>query len=175
MTTIAQTYVGNCFTDAQLQERVEQARQQQTCLEVSLSQHDVPKGRIHAHTTSGMAVGIIKERDRPLQAGDVFQTETGQLLLVHLAAQTVMVLSFTGEAAGHELELIHLGHVLGNHHWAILVQRDRIYVQLAVDPAVVEATVRGFNIPHLCVSYESRLADQHLTFSHHTHDEYADH
>jgi urease accessory protein len=170
MTIIAQTYVGNYFADTSLRERVEQARLRQTYLEVSLNHHDIPKGRIHAHTASGTAVGIIKERDRPLQAGDVFQAETGQLLFVHLAAQTVMVLSFTGEAGGHELDLIHLGHVLGNHHWAISVQTDRIYVQLAVDPAVMEATIRGFNIPNLCISYESRSADQHLTFSHHTHD-----
>lgn len=169
MATITQTYLGNAIANPDVAKQVEQCRQQNTCLEVYLSQNDSPKGRIHAYATSGEAIGIIKERDRPLQEGDVFQTESGDLLVVHLEAQRVMVLSFAGEAPGYELDLIHLGHVLGNHHWSIVVQQNRIYVELTTDPAVIETTIQHFKIPNLCISYETRSPNQFLTFSHHSH------
>lgn len=169
MPTITQTYLGNTIANSDLAAQVEQCRRQNTCLDVYLSQQDSRKGRIHAHATSGEAIGIIKQRDRPLQEGDVFQTESGKWLIVHLEVQRVMVLSFTGEAPGHELDLIHLGHVLGNHHWAIVMKPHCIYVELTTDPEVIETTIQHFKIPNLSIQYESRSPHQFLNFSHHSH------
>ncbi|MBD2018989.1 urease accessory protein UreE [Leptolyngbya sp. FACHB-36] len=169
MTAIAQTYLGNCITDSTLAARVEQARRSGQCLEVSLHPADRPKGRIHAHAASGEAIGIVKPRDQAICEGDTFATDTGKLLIVHLEAQTVMVLSVAGDVTGHEIALIHLGHALGNHHWSILVQQNEIYVQLTSDPHVIESTIRSFNIPGIQIRYESRSPEQPLTFSHHSH------
>ena len=168
MTELAQTYIGNWVDNPKLAKRVEQARTEGTCLEVYLSQSDRLKGRIHTQLTSGVMLGLVKGRDRSLIEGDVFETERGQLLIVHLEVQKVMVLSFTGEAKGHEIELLHLGHTLGNHHWPILVRGGKIYVQLSADLKVMEATVRNFEIPGLSINYESRLANEQLTFSKHS-------
>lgn len=41
-------------------------------------------------------MGIIKEREVTLNSGDVFKTEQGQLLVIHIEAQKVVVISFTG-------------------------------------------------------------------------------
>lgn len=168
MTILASTYGGNWGTDTHLAARVRQAQQDGTLLEVQLQERDRAKGRIHAHAITGEAIGIIKGRDRVLSEGDVFETERGQLVLVHLMARTVMVLSFVGDANGQAMKLIHLGHTLGNHHWSILVQPDRLYVELAADPLVMEATVKSFAIPGLQINYETKAPDI-LTFSAHSH------
>ncbi|MBE9180384.1 urease accessory protein UreE [Oculatella sp. LEGE 06141] len=169
MTILAETYLGNQTTDPALQQQVAQARQTGALLEVYLQPDDRAKGRIHAYSTAGIALGIIKSREQPLSTGDVFITQPGQLLLIHLDAQTVMTLSVNGTAAGHAIDLIYLGHVLGNHHWPILVQGDRIYVEMVADPAVMEATVRTVNIPGLCIGYEVRSPEAPLQFSPHAH------
>jgi urease accessory protein UreE len=66
-------------------------------------------------------------------------------------------------------DLIYLGHVLGNHHWPILVNGDRIYVEMVADRAVMEATVRNVNIPNLCIDYEVRSSANQIQFSSHSH------
>lgn len=169
MTILAETYLGNQATNSALQQQVAQARQAEALLEVYLQTDDRAKGRIHAHSTTGVELGIIKSREQFLSTGDVFITQAGQLLLIHLHTQTVMVLGFNGDVMGHAIDLIYLGHVLGNHHWPILVQGDRIYLEMVADPAVMEATVKNINIPGLCIDYEVRSPDAPLQFSPHTH------
>ena len=169
MTQIANTWLGNYNVDASLAQQIEQERVAGDCLEVYLHPDNNFKGRIYAHSTSGVAVGIIKERDRVLNSGDVFRTETGLLLIVHIEAQKVIVVSFPGEVGDRALELIHLGHVLGNHHYPILIDAGKIYVELVAPFEVIAATIERFNIPGLCVSYEVRSPDQKLIFSPHHH------
>ncbi|XGV98428.1 MAG: urease accessory protein UreE [Leptolyngbya sp. BL-A-14] len=169
MTILAETYLGNQETDLPLKQRVAQARQKGTLLEVFLQPDDRAKGRIHAHSLSGVELGIMKSRDRSLQTGDVFVTQSNQLLLIYLHAQTVMVLSFKGDATEQAINLIYLGHVLGNHHWPILVENDRIYVEMLADRALMEATVRTVNIPGLCIDYEVRSPATPMQFSSHSH------
>ncbi|PSB06848.1 urease accessory protein UreE [Pleurocapsa sp. CCALA 161] len=166
MTEVANQYLGNIQENSELSQRLTK----ENCLEVHLGQSDRVKGRIHAHTDSGIAVGIIKSRELSLQEGDVFQTESGKLVSIHLVPQKLMVLSFSSSSADTlPAKLIHLGHVLGNHHWPIIVRKDKIYLQLAVDEAVMEATIADFKIPGLKIDYESRSPSQHLNFSDPTH------
>lgn len=165
MVEVANQYLGNIQENAELSQRLTA----ETCLEVHLSQSDCVKGRIHAHTDSGVAVGIIKSRELSLQAGDVFQTESGKLVLIHLQPQKLMVLNFSSSTTDIPAKLIHLGHVLGNHHWPIIVGRNKIYLQLVVDAAVMEATIADFQIPGLKINYELRSPTEYLKFSNHTH------
>ncbi len=169
MTTLAEAYLGNQETDLTVQQQVAHARHVGNLLEVYLQPDDRAKGRIHAHSTTGVELGIMKSRNHALNAGDVFVTQSNQLLLIHLHTQTVMVLSFKGDTTGHAIDLIYLGYVLGNHHWSILVENDRIYVEMVAETAVMEATVRTVNIPGLCIGYEVRSPTALLQFSSHSH------
>ena len=171
MTEPVQIYLGNSIEDASLSERIEKARSSGLCWDVQLSQTDSLKGRIHTQTTSGVAVGIVKSRDWLLRDGDVFETQQGKLLLIHLQDQKVMVIRFTQPVPDCAIELVHLGHVLGNHHWPIIVQNHQLYIELAADVEVMESTVRNFQIPGLQIDYESRSPERYLDFSqqHHAH------
>ena len=167
MIEIAQTYLGNLQEDKDLAARIRSASKE--CLKVYLSQQDVSKGRIQVQSTSGVALGIIKSRDWVLRSGDVFATESGNLLLIHLQKQKLMVLSFDEPLTAKATELVYLGHVLGNHHYPITIAQNKIYLQLTEDCEVIEQTIRALQIKDLKINYESSSPDQSLDFSHHHH------
>ena len=166
---VAKNYLGNLSGNNNLTQEIEIAKTKGHYLEVFLSQSDRRKGRIQAKSTSGVNIGIIKSRDWSLRPNDVFQTESGQYLLIHLQEEKVMVISFTESVANQGIKLIHLGHTLGNHHWPIAIHHDKIYLQLIVDEAVVEKTIKDFQIPGLTFEYEWRSPQQPLQFAHHHH------
>ncbi|WP_019509085.1 urease accessory protein UreE [Pleurocapsa sp. PCC 7319] len=166
MTEVAQIYLGNINHNSDLFELV----QKETCLEVFLTVSDRQKGRIHTHTDTGVAIGIIKSRDRALQSGDLFQTESGDLIRVHLQERELMVLSFSESVAVNvPVKLVHLGHILGNQHYPIVVQDNKIYVQLVTDAKIIEKTIKDLHIAGLEINYEMRSPNKHLDFSAHSH------
>ncbi|MBD6619534.1 urease accessory protein UreE [Komarekiella sp. 'clone 1'] len=176
MIELAESYLGNITENASLSERLEKAGFKEHCLEVYLSQADSRKGRIHSRATSGVDVGIVKNRDWLLREGDIFETQNGKLLLIHLQEQKVMVLSFTElindsslkRLRDRDINLVHLGHVLGNHHWPIIIEDGKIYVELVIDTEVIEATIRNFSIPGLEIDYEWRSLKEHTHHHHHS-------
>lgn len=169
MTEVAQVYLGNYLKDVDLKLKVDRAVVNQQCLEVSLSQDDNAKSRIYVQSNNGQTIGIIKDRHQVLSEGDVFETNNDQLLLIHLSAQPLIVLSFSTSQPGYELDLIHLGHTLGNHHYPIVVAEDKIYVQVVADRTVIEATIQNFKIPNLVIGYELRSSHQSIVFEKASH------
>jgi urease accessory protein len=166
---LAQTYLGNYLSNQALQQKVEAARAAGCCLEIELNQDDQAKSRIYTKSSSNIAVGIIKERGRALRDGDVFKSQQERLLVVHLRAYELMAISFSNEQPGHALALIHLGHTLGNHHYPILVTKDRIYIQIITDKNLVEEIIQNFNIPGLKITYENQSFENYLKLTSHMH------
>jgi urease accessory protein len=167
-TELAETYLGNVNERPDLAQQVAEAKAQDNCWEVMIEPSDRPKGRILAHTVTGVAVGIVKGRDWLLQAGDVFATESGQLVLVSLSQQQVIALRFEKAVENRAIALIHLGHVLGNHHWPISIQDDVLYVEPVIEAAQMAEMIREaaqtLGIEGLQISFEDR-ADNSLEFS----------
>ena len=166
MVEIAQTYLGNIQQDSSIAKLVSQ----ETCWEVCLSQSDRFKGRIHAHTKDNRAIGIVKSRDRSLESGDVFKTESGKFLLVNLREQELLVLDLStlqGEVAA--AKLVRLGHVLGNHHHAIAIQDNKIYVQVTTESKVIEKVITDLQIPELKITYQTQSKSAKITFVTHNH------
>lgn len=163
---LAKTYLGNLTQDTNLKAQVELRQAAGDCFEVMLTAQDQKKARIHTTATCGAAIGIIKNRDHCLAEGDVIETPEHQLVVVHLEAQQLMVLSLADEQPGYALALIHLGHTLGNHHYPIIVTPDKIYIQLKDDFASPEQLLKAFKIPGLIVTYETRpFGESHLPFT----------
>ncbi len=166
---VAQVYLGNLSEDKTLTQKVEAAQANHQYLEVFLAQTDPGKGRIQARSTTGITVGIIKDRSWSLRPDDVLITESGKLLRIQLKTQKVMVLTFAESVANHATDLVHLGHVLGNHHWPIEIHDQAIYLQAIVDEEFVEKTIQSLRIPGLKIDYEWRSPQQSLSFDHHHH------
>ena len=166
MTQVARTYLGNIGRDSNLAKLVANT----ICLKVFLSQRDRHKGRIYTYTDDGVAIGIIKSRDRLLQSGDVFQTESKQLLLVHLHEQKLLVIdlsSLNKDVAA--AKLVHMGHILGNNHYAIAIQDNKIYVRVTSESRAIEKAIADLQIPGLQITYKMQSSSADTTFTSHTH------
>ncbi len=139
-------------------------------MEITLQFSDRHKGRIHAYTDSNLAVGIIKSRDRALQYRDLFKTNSGKLVLIHLPEAELLVIDrSTLEANVAPAKLIHLGHVLGNHHYPIAIQDNQIYVQLVTNKTSIEKLLKDLNISGLKTSTRLPKGDRQIIFSSHEH------
>lgn len=166
MTEIAQTYMGNINHNSDLAKLVKI----ETCLAVTLQESDRHKGRIHAHTDSNVAIGIIKSRDRSLQSGDLFKTNSGKLVLINLQEPELMVLDLSSLKSNiSATKLVNLGHVLGNHHYPMMVRGQKIYIQLATDKLILEKLIKDLNIPSLQISYIINCFNHNVKFSSHNH------
>ncbi len=170
---LAETYLGNVNEQTDLSARVAQAKAQNRCWEVAVSQSDRPKGRILTRTAAGQSVGIVKGRDWLLRDGDVLTTKENYLVLVSIQQQQVMAVRFKEGVSNQAVALVHLGHVLGNRHWPLTAHGNTLYVELATDPTLMDSTVREMaqtlGIEGLQVSFEERAPDNALDFSHAHH------
>lgn len=165
MTEVAETYLGNVNSNSKLAQSIAS-----DCLKINLQYSDRHKGRIHAYTDSNLAVGIIKSRDRALQSGDLFRTNSGKLVLIHLQEPELLVINLsTLEPNVAPAKLVHLGHVLGNHHYPIAIQDNQIYVQLIANKTSIEKLVKNLNISGLKINYQLPQGDRQIIFSSHGH------
>ena len=166
MTEIAQTYLGNIDRDFDLAKLIAT----KTCLKVLLSHKDRHKGRIHTYTDDNVAVGIIKSRDRLLESGDVFQTQFDRLLLVHIQQQELLVIDLSAVDRDIALtKLVRLGHVLGNQHYAIAIQENKIYVRVDTESKAIEKIIDNLQISGLQTTYEMQSASANTIFTSHNH------
>ena len=165
MTEVAETYLGNINSNSKLRLMTSEA-----CLKINLQFSDRHKGRIHAYTDSNLAVGIIKSRDRALKSGDLFRTNSGKLVLIHLQQAELLVIDLsTLDADVAPAKLIHLGHVLGNNHYPIALKNNKIYVELVTNKTSIEKLIKDLNIAGLKISYQLPKGDRQIIFSSHGH------
>lgn len=170
MTEVAEIYLGNISRDNLLAQKVAQARASDGLLEVKLTQSDRNKGRIFVQSTSKIAIGIVKSRDVQLNTGDVFQTNQGNLLLVNINHETVMVLHFAeGIISNSAINLVRLGHILGNQHYPIKIEANKIYVGLNIDRKVLIQMIEELNLTGLTITWEQVSSLEGLTTPKHHH------
>lgn len=174
MPEVAQIYLGNIHQNPALADRLSEAKTNQQLLEVNLHQSDRAKGRISCTSTSGMAIGIIKSRELKIQTGDLYQTEQNYLLLVTLIAEKVLILSLPQETNNTEVQLVQLGHLLGNQHYPIQIKNQKVYVRLNSNQNHIASSednlvkmIRDLGIVGLTISKET--VDQPLETSQQSH------
>lgn len=169
MKEIAKVYIGNIVRDRSLARKVTHSRKENRILEVTLQESDRSKGRILAQSTDGVAVGIVKNRELKLRSGDVFQTTENNLVLIHLETETLMVLtldeaieSFSG------MELVRLGHLLGNQHCPIKIEENKIYVRPIGDLSVLTRKIEELSFSGITITWE-QTAKMRDAIVHHYH------
>lgn len=112
----------------------------------------------------------MKGRDFQLKAGDVFQTNQGNLLLVNLTEETVMVLQFSEATfADNTMNLVCLGHLLGNHHYPIKIEANKVYVRINSEAKVIISLIQELNLTGLTISWEKVSSLDGLTSHPHHH------
>ena len=169
MTEIAQQYLGNIGKDSTLEERVNSARDNNLCWDVYLQKSDLGKGRILTKSDSGVEIGIIKSRDLILRSGDVLETAIGNLVLIKIESEKLMIITFEDSLdENYAMNLVSLGHMLGNHHYPIKIEQNKIYVRLISDAKVIVKMITELDIPGLKITFEAN-SDRDIPNPTHSH------
>jgi urease accessory protein len=79
-----------------------------------------------------------------------------------------MVLSLTEPINDRAIQLVHLGHILGNQHYPISIEGDKIYIRLINETNKIEQTIKSLEIPGLNITYEMRSKEE-VSFTQHQH------
>lgn len=181
-TEVADCYLGNIKEDKALATRVAHSceahsceahsHEAQHCLKVSIERKDCRKGRIFTQAASGQAVGIVKGRDWQLKDGDVLRTQGNQLVLVSLQKQQVIALQFEQSAGNSSIQLVNLGHVIGNHHWPIALSGETLYIELSggddmgdMVESTIKEMIKNLGIEGIHITREYKSVDHILDFS----------
>lgn len=126
--------------------------------ELVLDGWELKKSRLRHAASDGSDVAINLDRGQSLNDGDILEWDAtaGRTLIVR--AQPTEVMHVRLEPASPEVMVeraLKLGHVLGNQHWAALVQGTSIYVPLAVNKMVMTSVMNTHNLPGVTFSFES--------------------
>lgn len=166
---VADEYLGNVNDSSELASQVAQDKSKNQCLEVFIERQDCRKGRIFTQATSGHSVGIVKDRNWTLRDGDVLMTAQQQRVLVSIQKQQIIALQFERKAYNAPMDLVSLGHAIGNQHWPMSVQGETIYVDAIANADRIESTLREIadtlGIKGLHIVREFKSADQSIDFS----------
>ncbi|PIJ50127.1 urease accessory protein UreE [Erwinia sp. OLTSP20] len=130
-----------------------------------LSQWEAQKSRCRKHTLGGLELGILLDRNQPLEDGDVLLWDASQQLMVIVELKLLEVLViYPGLLQGAVTQLMAtcftLGHALGNQHWKALFKDNRVFIPLTVPRKMVESVLKshGFSqFPFACVQGEMLL------------------
>lgn len=166
---VAEHYLGNLSEQPTLANEKEFSDASTALLTVTIDRKDRCKGRIFTTTDSGQPIGIVKGRNWLLRDGDVLETQDHQRIVVRIHLQKVIALQIDHHAHNAGVHLVHLGHVLGNHHWPITVKGNALYIETVANETLIESTIREvvqtLGIQGVTITREEKSADQAIEFS----------
>jgi len=149
---VADTYLGT-VDDAALQRRLDR----EDTIAVTLDETERRRSRVRTATQDGTAVGVVVGRE--LRDGDVLDAD-GTLVVVSLADVAAMVVDVADAAGAADdatsaiLDVLRLGHAVGNRHWDLAIDGTRAYLPRTEDPERMEAAVRPLLPAGATITYE---------------------
>jgi urease accessory protein len=142
---VVDTVVGNVHSDEHLALSIQRKEKDGSALRVRISAADAQRRRLRLSTETGIDVGVDIGRGSALQDGDVLcrQTDTEQLVVVDVAPTEAMAIRLSGDVPADELFAygVRVGHMLGNQHWPVQVEKDVVLTPVSIDRKVMETVV----------------------------------
>jgi len=86
------------------------------------------KSRFDATDSSGRALGVFLPRGTVVRGGDVLVADDGSLIVVHAAAQPVLLVKHCSEH-GAPFDLLRAAYHLGNRHVQLELQPDHLKLE----------------------------------------------
>jgi urease accessory protein len=86
------------------------------------------KSRFDAVDSSGRSLGVFLPRGTVVRGGDVLVAEDGSLIVVHAAAQPVLVVRHCAQH-GSPFDLLRAAYHLGNRHVSLQLAPDRLLLE----------------------------------------------
>ena len=104
-----------------------------------------------------------------MRSGDVLETAIGNLVLIKIESEKLMIITFEDSLdENYAMNLVSLGHMLGNHHYPIKIEQNKIYVRLISDAKVIVKMITELDIPGLKITFEAN-SDRDIPNPTHSH------
>jgi urease accessory protein len=115
--------VGNVFLDKQLKEKFEKLRKTENCELIKFSRLELDKTRIRRNTDKGTDVGVVIDSTKRLHNGDVLLSDPEKFIIVEQMPEKVISIKTKRTNENSEV-LVTLGHIIGNRHRPIQIDKN---------------------------------------------------
>ena len=114
--------LGNAYRDSNLKEKIENATQNHTIKQLSLSRSDMEKSRLRTKTDDGTEIGLSLEPGTTLDHGDVLEIDSN-LIIIHQLPEKILSVKVIDDHHSSSIR-VQLGHIIGNRHRPLSITSD---------------------------------------------------
>ena len=149
--------LGNAYLDSNLKEKIENATQNRTIKQLSLSRSDMEKSRLRTKTDDGTEIGLSLEPGTTLQNGDVLEINSN-LIITHQLPEKIISVKVIDDHHSSSIR-VQLGHIIGNRHRPLSITSDGSVLFPIHDDNEVELFEKLFSeiIHHVSMTVEDKI------------------
>lgn len=149
--------LGNAYRDSNLKEKIENAKQNRTIKQLSLSRSDMEKSRLRTKTDDGTEIGLSLEPGTTLDHGDVLEINSN-LIITHQLPEKIISVKVSDDHHSSSIR-VQLGHIIGNRHRPLSITSDGSVLFPIHDENEVELFEKLFSeiIHHISMTVEDKI------------------
>jgi urease accessory protein len=149
--------LGNAYRDSNLKEKIENATQNHTIKQLSLSRSDMEKSRLRTKTDDGTEIGLSFEPGTTLDHGDVLEINSN-LIITHQLPEKIISVKVTDDRHSSSIR-VQLGHIIGNRHRPLSITSDGSVLFPIHDENEVDLFEKLFSeiIHHISMTVEDKI------------------
>ena len=149
--------LGNAYRDSNLKEKIENATQNRTIKQLSLSRSDMEKSRLRTKTDDGTEIGLSLEPGTTLDHGDVLEINSN-LIITHQLPEKIISVKVSDDHHSSSIR-VQLGHIIGNRHRPLSITSDGSVLFPIHDENEVELFEKLFSeiIHHVSMTVEDKI------------------
>ena len=149
--------LGNAYLDSNLKEKIENATQNRTIKQLSLSRSDMEKSRLRTKTDDGTEIGLSLEPGITLHNGDVLETDSN-LIITHQLPEKIISVKVNDDDHSSSIR-VQLGHIIGNRHRPLSITSDGSVLFPIHDENEVELFEKLFSeiLHHISMTVEDKI------------------
>ena len=149
--------LGNAYRDSNLKEKIENAIQNHTIKQLSLSRSDMEKSRLRTKTDDGTEIGLSLEPGTTLDHGDVLEIDSN-LIITHQLPEKIISVKVNDDDHSSSIR-VQLGHIIGNRHRPLSIASNGSVLFPIHDENEVELFEKLFSeiLHHISMTVEDKI------------------
>ena len=169
MITIS-TVLGNVYNDNELAEKFKKLRGSANCELIKVSRTELEKTRFRRNTDKGTDVGMVLSTVSKLHNGDVLFSDNERLIVIEQIPEKVISIK-PKENEKSEKTLVTLGHIIGNRHRPIQIEKDGKIIFPILSDSELEVFKKLFSniIDQIDIKIEHRIFEPQNGMDVHEH------
>ncbi len=148
--------MGNIFDDKKLLAKFNQMEYQKSCERLRISRLEMERSRIRKKTDLGTDIGLILDSGTKLHHGDIIVSNLKKFIIIEQLPEKVISIKI--RKLENSVELVTLGHIIGNRHKPIVIQDDVLSFPIQADSEVdVFKKLLSYIINNLEIKVEEQI------------------